>query len=137
MQGVGRDPAGRPRAGWRPGRTATSSSRSAPGPPPGLGCLGADVGGRGPSAALLDPLVERALRLEVDERIDHTGEVLVPLDERSVEAATRQLLVEGVEAIAVCLLHSYRNASHERRVGEIVRALAPGLYVSLSCEVLP
>jgi N-methylhydantoinase A len=83
------------------------------------------------------PLVERALRLEVDERIDHNGEILVPLDERSVEAATRQLLAEGVDAIAVCLLHSYRNASHERRVGEIVRALAAGRYVSLSCDVLP
>jgi N-methylhydantoinase A len=83
------------------------------------------------------PLVERALRLEVDERVEHTGAVLRPLDEPSVRAAVERLLAEQVEAVAVCLLHSYRNPTHERRVGEIVRAMAPDLYLSLSSEVLP
>jgi N-methylhydantoinase A len=83
------------------------------------------------------PLVERALRLEVDERVEHTGAVLRPLDEASVRASVERLLAERVEAIAVCLLHSYRNPDHERRVGEIVRAMAPDLYLSLSSDVLP
>jgi N-methylhydantoinase A len=83
------------------------------------------------------PLVERYLRLEVDERVDHTGAVLIPLDEDSVRAAVARLLDEGVEAVAVCLLHSYRNPAHERRVGAIVREMAPDAYVSLSSEVWP
>ena len=83
------------------------------------------------------PLVERALRFEVDERVEHTGAVLRPLDEASVRAAVERLLAERVEAVAVCLLHSYRNPAHERRCGEIVRAMAPDLFLSLSSEVLP
>ncbi|HEY3108855.1 MAG TPA: hydantoinase/oxoprolinase family protein, partial [Chloroflexota bacterium] len=83
------------------------------------------------------PLVERRLRLEIDERIDQTGAVLTPLDEGSVRDAVGRLLAEGVDAIAVCLLHSYRNPAHERRVGQIVRELAPGAYLSLSSEVWP
>ncbi len=83
------------------------------------------------------PLVERSLRLEVGERIDHTGAVLSPLDEESVRAAVSQLRDAQVEAIAVCLLHSYANPSHERRIGEIVREMLPDAYLSLSCDVLP
>jgi N-methylhydantoinase A len=83
------------------------------------------------------PLVARALRLEVDERLDHTGAVLRPLDEDGAAAAIRRLLDAGVEAIAVCLLHAYANPAHEARLGALLRDLAPGVYCSLSHEVLP
>src|SRR5439155_4915586 len=83
------------------------------------------------------PLVERALRLEVDERVDAAGRVVRPLDESGAAAAIRQLVAEGVEAIAVCLLHAYDNPVHEARLGELLREHAPGVYRSLSHEVLP
>jgi N-methylhydantoinase A len=83
------------------------------------------------------PLVERRLRLEADERLDAQGAVLRPLDEDTVHAALDRIESDGAEAVAVCLLHSYRNGSHERRVGEIVRRRLPGAFVSLSVDVLP
>jgi N-methylhydantoinase A len=83
------------------------------------------------------PMVARRLRLEVDERIDARGQVVRPLDEGSVRAAVERVRVDDVRAVAVCLLHSYKNPAHERRVGEIVRALLPDAYLSLSVDVLP
>ena len=83
------------------------------------------------------PLVRRSLRLEVRERMSALGEVIEPLHEEEVAAAVDTLLAEGVDSIAVCLLHSYVNAAHERRVVELVRAQAPGLAVSASFQVLP
>ena len=83
------------------------------------------------------PLVPRYMRMEIDERMHATGAVLVPLDEASVRAAVRSLAAEGCESVAVCLLHSYRNPAHERRVREIVQELAPGVPVTLSSDVLP
>src|SRR3954467_1517026 len=66
------------------------------------------------------PLVERRLRVEVDERVNARGGIDRPLDEESVERAVRFLVDESIEAIAVCLLHSYLNPAHELRVKEIV-----------------
>jgi len=83
------------------------------------------------------PLVERRLRVEVDERVNAQGGIDRPLDEASVERAVRLLLDEGVEAIAVCLLHSYLNPAHEIRVKDIVTRLAPDLTLCISAEVLP
>src|SRR5882757_5849418 len=83
------------------------------------------------------PLVERRLRVEVDERVNAQGGIDRPLDEASVERAARFLLDEGVEAIAVCLLHSYLNPAHEQRVKEIVTRLAPNMTLCISAEVLP
>jgi N-methylhydantoinase A len=83
------------------------------------------------------PLVERRLRVEVDERVNAQGEIERPLDEASVDKAVRFLLSEGVEAIAVCLLHSYLNPAHEKRVKEIVAGLAPTTTLCISAEVLP
>ncbi|MFQ6110737.1 MAG: hydantoinase/oxoprolinase family protein [Nitrospinota bacterium] len=83
------------------------------------------------------PLVERHLRLEVDERVGSRGEVLRPLDEESALRATRRLLKEGVESVAICFLHSYANPTHERRVKALIERLSPGLPVSISSEVLP
>src|SRR5207302_582612 len=83
------------------------------------------------------PLVERRLRAEVDERVNAQGGVDRPLDEASVERAVRFLVGEGVEAIAVCLLHSYLNPAHEIRVKQIAARLAPEAILSVSAEVLP
>src|SRR5436305_10530566 len=83
------------------------------------------------------PLVPRRLRVEVDERVNAQGGIDAPLDEASVERAVRFLVDEGVEAIAVCLLHSYLNPAHELRVKEIVTRLAPEVTLCVSAEVLP
>src|SRR5215831_495009 len=83
------------------------------------------------------PLVPRRLRLEVRERILADGSVLSPLDESSVRAALATLIAEGVEAIAVSLLHAYRNPAHERAVAALIERVAPGLPVSCSSDVVP
>lgn len=83
------------------------------------------------------PLVPRYLCLGIPERLDASGGILVPLDEGAVRLAAEQLRREGVEAIAVCLLHAYTNAEHERRVGEILGECYPEAVISLSSEVAP
>ncbi len=83
------------------------------------------------------PLVERYLRQAVDERIDAHGNVERGLDPRDAERAVDTLLAEKVEAIAVCLLHSYANPAHELLIKEIIRKKAPGIATSVSCDVLP
>ena len=83
------------------------------------------------------PLVGRALRFEVSERLDHLGQVLTPLAEEELDSIVEAISSADVEAIAVCLLHSYRNPAHERRIGEILRARLPGRHISLSSTVLP
>lgn len=82
------------------------------------------------------PLVARDLRLEVDERLYATGEVLKVLDEQSAHATIGALKAAGVESIAVCLLHAYANPVHERRLGELLHRQFPEAYVSLSHEIL-
>jgi N-methylhydantoinase A len=74
---------------------------------------------------------------EVRERLDQTGKVIEPLDETDVAEAVRQLVAQNVEAVAVCFLFAYANPAHERRAAEIIREIAPRLYVSLSHEVNP
>jgi N-methylhydantoinase A len=83
------------------------------------------------------PLVPRDRAVGVRERLGPKGEVLVPLDESSVREAAALLEREGVESVAVCLLHSYVNPDHERRIGAILREELPGVPVSLSAEVAP
>jgi N-methylhydantoinase A len=82
-------------------------------------------------------LVERRLRLEVTEKIRPDGSVSVPLDPDSVCRAIDRLRDERVESVAICLLHSYANPSHEREVAEAVRAALPDVAVSVSSEILP
>ncbi|GAB4431467.1 MAG: hydantoinase/oxoprolinase family protein [Chloroflexi bacterium OHK40] len=84
---------------------------------------------------LPQPLVARPLRLEVDERLNGRGEVVVPLDVGRLDALRPAL--EQVEAVAVCLLHAYRNPTHELAIREWLQATLPGLSVALSCEVAP
>jgi len=83
-----------------------------------------------------DPLVPRRRRLEVPERMDRDGNAVTALDVEAVKKVARQLVAEGVEAIAVCFLHAYRNPAHERAAGEAIRALYPDLAVSLSSDVV-
>jgi len=83
------------------------------------------------------PLVDRYRRLEIDERLDSAGAIHHPLDETQTDAAVRKLLATGVESIAICLIHAYRNPTHERRIREIVRQHAPHVFVSISSDVLP
>lgn len=82
-------------------------------------------------------LCERDCIAEVRGRLDYKGQVVEPLNHDDVAAAARALAAKGVEAIAICLLFSYANAAHEREAAEIVRRAAPGVYLSLSCEVNP
>ena len=84
-----------------------------------------------------DPLVPRARRYAVKERIAANGDVLVPLDMAAVEALLPVLQREQVEAVAIGFLHSYANPAHERRVAELLAARMPKLIISLSSEVSP
>lgn len=83
------------------------------------------------------PLVPKRRVKEVVERIDYKGAVIVQLDEEATRAAIRELVDDGVEAIAVSLLWSFRNPAHERRVRELVHEVAPDMYVALSSEISP
>ncbi len=80
-------------------------------------------------------LVPRELRLPIRERMLADGSVLQPLDEAAVRAAARHFRQEGVEAVAVVFLHSYRNGAHEKRAAEILREELPDAMISLSHEV--
>ncbi len=83
------------------------------------------------------PLVERHLRRVVEERVDAEGRIERPLDPAEAERVVEGLLAEGVEAIAICLLHAYANPAHEQVIADIVRRRAPDLPLSVSSEVLP
>jgi N-methylhydantoinase A len=82
------------------------------------------------------PLVPRNLTYEVKERLDAEGAVLTPLDSAEIEALAHKLAEQGVEAVAVSFLHSYANPSHEKIAGEILRRVNPGMFVTLSHEIL-
>ncbi len=84
-----------------------------------------------------EQLVPRHLRLGVRERIRPDGRIEVPLDRGSLDAAIAVLVSEGVESVAICTLHAWRDGRHERAMAEAVRAAMPGAYVCLSSEVLP
>ncbi len=83
------------------------------------------------------PLIERANVFEISERIDAQGEVVEALSEESVKAIVPGLKKSGCDAIAVCLLHSYANPAHERRVQEILSASLPGVPVTISADISP
>ena len=82
-----------------------------------------------------EPLVRRSLRFEVPERLRADGTVHKDLDEAAVRHLVRLLKDRGVQAVAILLLHSYRNAAHETRVKEIVFEELPGIFVSASHEL--
>jgi N-methylhydantoinase A len=82
------------------------------------------------------PIIERPYRLEVPERMDADGKVLIPLDEAAVVEATNKLIALGCEAVVIHFLHSYINATHEKRAAEIVSGLWPNKYVTAGHAIL-
>jgi N-methylhydantoinase A len=83
-----------------------------------------------------DALIDRELRLEVTERMDAKGRVLVPLEQAQVASAVTRLKALGAEAVVVHFLHAYANSEHEQQAARIVRAMWPNDYVSVSSEIL-
>jgi N-methylhydantoinase A len=84
------------------------------------------------------PLVPRRLRYELAERLGPRGEVKKPLDEAQAREIAKRLRDEGVESVAICLLHSYANPAHERRAAGLLREQLNGqAYISLSSDILP
>lgn len=83
------------------------------------------------------PLVPRRHRLEVEERVLDSGEVLTPLNEEETRTAVAKLAEAGMESLAICFLHSYANPQHERRATEIARAAFNDGYVTASHDILP
>ncbi len=84
-----------------------------------------------------EPLVRRYLRKTVSERMDRAGNVVRPLDLDELDAIVSFFQAEGVESIAVALLHSYRDSTHEQRIRDRLRERYPNFYVSVSSEVAP
>ena len=84
-----------------------------------------------------EPLASRRDRREVAERVSRDGAVLEAIDPDAVRREVRDLVDDGVEALAVCFLHAYRNPAHERLVRDLVRSEFPGLPVSISSDVHP
>jgi N-methylhydantoinase A len=83
------------------------------------------------------PVVERYLRLPVNERLDYAGKTVTPLDESSVKAGLDTFKKEQVEAVAICFMNSFANPAHEERVAAMVREALPEAFVSVSTEVIP
>lgn len=83
------------------------------------------------------PLVPRHLRLEIDERVYADGSVARAPDPQAVARLVAELRDKDIQAVAVCLLHSYANPAHEQLIGDIVREIAPDMRVSLSSEIVP
>jgi N-methylhydantoinase A len=84
-----------------------------------------------------EPLVDYQAIVGIRERIDLDGEVVAELCEPDVEDGLARLRSQGVDSLAVCLLWSFRNDAHERRVAELVRAIAPDLAISLAVDIAP
>jgi N-methylhydantoinase A len=83
------------------------------------------------------PIVPKRLIRGVSERVDCFGEVVVELNEREAARAIEELLEEGVQAIAVCFLWSFRNPKHENHVKAMVRRMAPEVFVTTSVDIAP
>ncbi|MDJ0824098.1 MAG: hydantoinase/oxoprolinase family protein [Rhodobacter sp.] len=82
------------------------------------------------------PIIPRDLRLEVPERMDAEGRVVVPLDEAALRAAAADLLAAGCEAVVVHFLHAYANPRHELRAAEVLRDVWPNGYQTLGHALL-
>lgn len=82
------------------------------------------------------PIIPRDLRLEIPERMDARGRVIMALDEAALREAVRQLRDQGCEALVIHFLHAYANPAHERRAGEVAREIWPNDYITLGHELL-
>ncbi len=83
-----------------------------------------------------EAIIPREMRLEVPERLDARGNVLIPLDEEAVRAAIRRLIDAGAEALVISFIHSYVNPAHERRAAEIAREVWPNAFISVGSDIL-
>ncbi len=83
------------------------------------------------------PVILRNRCYGVPERLDYAGQVLSPLDEESVRDVAGRMKEAAVESVAVCLLHSYVNPSHEKRVRAVLREELPGVFLSISSDLCP
>ncbi len=83
------------------------------------------------------PLIPRADRLEIGERISWRGEVLEPLAVDEVDRLVRIIVKRGIEAVALVFLHSYVDGRHERQLRDLLHARLPAVDISISCEILP
>ena len=90
-----------------------------------------------PETSKPQPIVPKRLIRGVSERVDCFGEVVAKLNESEAERAIHELVAEGVEAIAICFLWSFRNPQHERKVKALVQQIAPALFVTCSVEIAP
>lgn len=82
------------------------------------------------------PVIPRDLRLEVPERMDARGRVVVALDEEALRAAVERLKAEGCEALVIHFLHAYANPAHELRALEIAKGLWPSPYITAGHQLL-
>lgn len=82
------------------------------------------------------PLVPRHLRLEVEERLAASGEVLTPFNIAQARAVVDEIARSDIDAVAVCFIHSWANPRHEVEMGELLVSAAPGKYISLSHQIL-
>ena len=82
------------------------------------------------------PIIPRDLRLEVGERMDYAGRILIPLNESSVREAGKKLLDQGVESVVVHFLHAYANPEHELRAAEVLAEFWPNEYITTGHSLL-
>jgi N-methylhydantoinase A len=85
----------------------------------------------------VEPLVERYLRLPVEERMDYKGHIIIPLNVNDVENALDLMIHEGVEAVAVCFMNAFENNQHEEDVYKIFQQKLPDAYLTISNRILP
>jgi N-methylhydantoinase A len=83
------------------------------------------------------PIIPLELIEEIGERVDYKGRVVAPLDEAGARESIKRLVAKGVEAIAVTLLWSFRNAAHEQRLAELINEIAPNVFVTISSSLIP
>ncbi|MBW2252040.1 MAG: hydantoinase/oxoprolinase family protein, partial [Deltaproteobacteria bacterium] len=84
-----------------------------------------------------EPIVSRALRMEIDERLTADGRLLKDVDKKDVLKVLEQLKAAGIESLAVCFINSYENPVNEKKIKNIIEKEAPDLFLSTSFEVLP
>ena len=83
------------------------------------------------------PIVPKRLIRGISERVDCFGEIVVTLNEKEAEAAIKELIAEGVQAIAICFLWSFRNPAHELRVRDMVKEISKDVFVTCSVDIAP
>lgn len=85
----------------------------------------------------VQPLVPRRWVIGAKERIDYRGEVLTALDEAALSAELALLAKEGIEALAICLLFSFKNPAHEQRIAALASEILPDCFITCSSDIFP